>query len=352
MRLINIAALIYNHCINLQRRYYRLYGKYIQKFHLQKHLVKLKATQKFAYFRKLDAQSICDITDRIDRAYKLFWRNIKSNIKASSPKLQKIRNYKSFTLKRNNWKLNEAERTIIIQGQRYKYFKSRTIEGKVKTVTVKRDSLGNICIYFVCDTNIKKAESQREYKCVGYDFGLKRFLTASDGNDIEAPLFFRKNLRTIQKRNKELSRKKAYSNRFKKAKISLARMYKRISNMRRDFHHKTARAICSEYTVICIEKLNIKAMQKLWGRKINDLAFYSFVQILKYQAVKTGTTIIEADRYYPSSQTCSSCGYKNESLKKLNVRKWTCPCCGAEHDRDRNAAINILMQATKEAHSL
>ena len=181
----------------------------------------------------------------------------------------------------------------------------------------------------------------RSGKIVGFDFGLKTFLTSSDGNRIESPLFFKKGFSVIKKLNKNLSRKKSQSHR-EQARLELARAYKKIFNQRRDFHYKTALNLCREYGVICLETLNIKAMQRLWGRKINDLGFYNFVQILKYEAIKNGVTIIEIPKFYPSSQTCNECGYKNSEVKDLRIREWKCPGCGTEHDRDINAAKNIL----------
>uniref|UniRef100_UPI0022E81A48 RNA-guided endonuclease InsQ/TnpB family protein n=1 Tax=Megamonas funiformis TaxID=437897 RepID=UPI0022E81A48 len=141
---------------------------------------------------------------------------------------------------------------IEINKQKYKYFKSRDIEGIVKTITIKRDTLGDIYLYFVCETNENKVLA-RTGKSVGYDFGLKQFLT----------------------------------NHRRLAKIALARLHKKISNQRKDFHFKLANKICSEYALICIEDLNIKGMQKRWGRKISDYGFSEFIKILEYKAPAT-----------------------------------------------------------------
>ena len=111
---------------------------------------------------------------------------------------------------------------------------------------------------------------------------------------------------------------------------------------RTDFHFKTARRLCEQYAVICLETLDLQAIGKRHGRKINSLAFYDFVQTLSYEATKTGTKIIFLDRYYPSSQLCHVCGFKNTALKDERIRSWDCPSCGTHHDRDRNAAMNIL----------
>ena len=124
------------------------------------------------------------------------------------------------------------------------------------------------------------------------------------------------------------------SNNRHKAKLALARLHKKLANRRKDFHFKLARKLCLEYEKICIEDLNMKAMQRLWGRKISDLAFSDFVKILKHQATKFNVAVVEVDRYFASSQICSQCGEKNPEVKDLKIREWICPNCGTYHDRD------------------
>ena len=282
-----------------------------------------------------------DVVDRIDRAFQLFFRNFQRKIRCSPPNFKKVKNYKSYTLKQAGWKLYEENYTLRINGQNYRYFQSRKISGKIKTVTIKRDSLGDFYVYIVTDAKDFEVET-RTGKSVGFDFGLKTFLTASNGKDIISPLFFAKNSTLIKNACKNLSHKVKGSNNRRKAKLNLARLYKKSFNQRHDFHFKLARQLCLEYEIICIEDLNLKAMQRLWGRKISDLAFSEFVNILKYQATKFGVEIIEVDRFFASSQICSNCGFQNSAVKDLKIREWICPQCGVKHNRDRNAAINIL----------
>ena len=215
-RQINAAGLIYNHCVALHKRYYRLYGKHLNKNKLQKHLAKLKRNEKFAYIREIGSQAVQEITDRIENGYTLFWRNRKNKLKASPPNFKKIRNYKSFTLKQAGWKLDEKHGRIRLGTRWYKYFKSRNIDGKIKTVTIKRDAVGDIYIYLVCDFSEQEVVA-RTGKSVGYDFGMKKFLTASDGKDIESPLFFSKNSKLIKNKCKDLSHKAEKSHNRRRA---------------------------------------------------------------------------------------------------------------------------------------
>ena len=231
----NAAGMIYNHCIALRRRYYEIFDKYLKPFTLQKHLTKLKRIEKFSYLREIGSQAVQDVAERIDRAYRLFFRNLERKIRCSPPKFKKVRKYKSFTLKQHGWKLDEATHTIRINGQNFRYFQSRLITGKIKTVTIKRDRVGDLYVYLVTDAKDFEFET-RTGESVGFDFGLKKFLTASDGKDIQSPLFFAENAKLIKKACKSLSRKVKGSSNRERARLKLARIYRRTFNQRHDFH--------------------------------------------------------------------------------------------------------------------
>ncbi len=337
-RRINLAGIIYNHCIALHKRYYRLYGKSLNAYALMKHLTKLKKLPKYAEWDSVGSQAIQDIVQRIDRGYRLFFRNQKHGIKSSPPSFKKVKKYKSFTLKQAGYTIN-PDNSLRIGDRVYRYHKSREIEGTVKRLTVKRDALGDLYIYIVCETSSNEV-LPRTGKSVGYDFGFNMFLTSSDGKDIVSPEFFKHSQREIAKLNQALSRKQRGSNHYRKARRHLAKAHKRLADKRHDFHFKLGLNLAGEYATICVEDLNIKAMHRLWGKKISDLSFSSFVKILEYQCSKTGSSIVKIPRFYPSSKTCSHCGFVNESLT-LRERTWTCLDCSTTHDRDRNAAINI-----------
>jgi putative transposase len=149
----------------------------------------------------------------------------------------------------------------------------------------------------------------------------------------------KQSLNQLKKANRNLSRKKKGSNNRKKAKRALAQLHHRISNKRKDFHFKLAAQLARQNKIICIEDLNLSGMKALWGRKISDLGFASFVSILEHQASKTGCAVVKIDRWYPSSKECHCCGAINQELGLRN-RVWTCSC-GVTHNRDINAAINI-----------
>jgi putative transposase len=337
-RKINIAGSIYNRLIALHRRYYRMFGKLISVFRLQRHITNLKKTKCYNFWNNLDSQAIQDIAQRIDRAYKLFFENLKRKVRTSPPGFKKVRRYHSFTLKQSGYKLS-SDNTIVIMGQKYKFFKSREIVGKIKILTIKRDALGDFWLYFVTDENIRPVEA-RSGKSVGLDFGLKTFLTKSDGKKLESPLFMRQASGKIKRLSQKLSTKKRGSKNRTKARLNLAREHRRIANQRRDFHFKKALDLSREFAFIFTEDLNIKAMQRLWGSKISDVGHAQFLNILAWEMYKNGCRGGKIDRFYPSSKTCSKCLYVLPELS-LSTRTWICPQCECEHDRDVNAALNI-----------
>ena len=339
-RRIEVAACIYNHCIALHKRYYRLFGRHLSENVLKKHLTNLKKQPRFHFWNELGSQAVQDVVERIERGYKLFFENRKRHVKSAPPSFKKRSRYHSFTLKQAGYKYDGANR-VKIGKKTFRFFKSREIEGKIKTLTVKRDAVGDFYVIFVCESEAGSGFVTRTGKSVGYDFGLKRFLTASDGNDVISPLFLHENMRKIQIAGRALSTKQRGSNNRRRARLVLARLYHHVAAARDDFHWKLALELVRKYDIICLEDLNMKALQKRFGKKIGDLGFADFVIKLKRQAKKHGTLIVSADRFFASSQTCSKCGRKNVDVRDLRVRQWTCPECGTVHDRDRNAAFNI-----------
>lgn len=348
---INTASAIYNHCVALHRRYYRLFKKHLSRFALQRHLTKLKQRPRWQSWSCVGSQAIQNITERIDRGYKVFFTLIKKRKRGEKvrrvapPSFRSRHKYRSFTLKQAGYKLLGGNQ-VRIGDKIFKFFKSREIVGKIKTLTVKRDNLGDIYLYFACEV-IQPVVKVRSGKTVGFDFSLKSFLIAEDKqDDVKSPMFFKRNSKIIKQRHRKLSRKKRGSHHRQQARRDLARAYRKATNQREDFQWKLAHELCDKYAVICIEDLNMRWMQMLHGRRVLDYGFAELVDKLEYIASQTGTQVVKVDRFFASSQLCSVCGFKNSDVKDLRIREWTCPSCGAHHDRDRNAARNIKLAGT------
>lgn len=191
--------------------------------------------------------------------------------------------------------------------------------------------------------NIVELEVKSETsRIAGFDFGLKVFLTVSDGTQIESPQFLKQSLTVIKKASRQHSKKVKGSTNRERARKNLVRRHEDVVNRRSDWFWKLAHDLTDRFDVLCFETLNLKGMQRLWGRKISDLAFGEFLQILEWVAKKKDKQIVFIDRWYPSSKTCSNCGHVLKELD-LSIREWRCPSCQSVNGRDQNAAKNNLL---------
>ncbi len=334
-RSINAAGVIYNHCIALHKRYYKMWGKHLNCSKLQAHIAKLRKRKPF--WQLVGSQAVQDICQRIEKAYQLFFKQHKKGVRP--PGFKKVKRYKSFTLKQAGYKFLLGNRVRIGQNV-YQYWNSREIEGTVKTLTIKRTPLGELFMMVVVDTVDEPVIKFETSRIAGFDFGLKTFLTISDGTQIESPQFLKQSLNKIKQASRHHSRKVKGSANREKARKNLVRKYEDVTHCRSDWFWKLAHELTDKFDILCFETLSLKGMQRLWGRKISDLAFGEFLQILEWVAQKKGKLIVFIARWYPSSKTCSACGHVLENLD-LSVREWRCPSCQSVNGRDENAARNI-----------
>ena len=212
---------------------------------------------------------------------------------------------------------------------------------KVTTVTVSKDASGRYFVSLLCDDAVA-AKPEASAK-VGIDLGLTHFAILSTGEKVAAPNTFRKNEAKLAKLQRRLAKKTKGSNRRKKAKLKVAKLHAKIADSRRDFLHKLSTRLINENQVIAIESLSVSNMQKnrCLSKSISDAGWSEFVRQLEYKASWYGRELIGIDKWFPSSKRCSDCGYTAQKMP-LNVRQWTCPECGSIHDRDVNAARNVL----------
>ena len=223
----------------------------------------------------------------------------------------------------------------------YTFFKHRQWHGCIRYMTIKRDTCGDYYLCITTDyTDMKRLPTTGE--SVGADFGMKdAYLTLSTGEKKQHPQPLKQSLTQLRSLNKDLSRKQKGSHGWWRCVQAIARLYRKITNQRTDFHWQLASELCKRFDTIAIETLNLEGMKRLWGRKVSDLAFGQFVEILKYKCVKHKRLLKQVGQWTATTKPCSDCGFHNESLT-LSDRQWTCPECGSHHDRDVNAAINIL----------
>lgn len=307
-------------------------------------------------WEQLGSQAIQDITDRLDKSYKLFFSNLKRKVRCSPPSFKSRHRYKSFTLKQAGYKVNQKENEITINKQKYKYFNSRRFDGNIKTLTVKRNHKGEIYIIFSVEQEMKLKVEFETGKRAGFDFGLTTFLVDSDGKEYVSPQYLSESYNKLRVLSQRLSKKKKGSNNRKKAALQLISLHEKIVNQRNDWQWKTALDLVRSFDTICLESLSFLQMQKdksLSGvkqkhnraRKVLDLSPSSFYDKLKYKAAEYGKKVIFVDKWFPSTQICSNCMHVVGKLDE-SVREWTCPDCGIHHNRDHNAAKNILREGT------
>lgn len=335
---LELCRILYNLMLERRIKQYKGNGKSISYFTQCNSLPQLKKDRP--EFKIINAQTLQDVLERLDKAFKAFFRRVKDKSgKAGFPRFKGKGRYSSFTLKQAGYKL-EGHYLYITNIGRFKLFLSRPIEGDIKTITVKLTSTGKWFVLFSCD-NASEKKGKLSLRKVGIDVGVSAFLTDSNGKKVENPKFFRKSEKQLRRRQRSLSRKKKGSKRRFKARLLVAKAHEKITNQRLDFLHKTANEYIKHYRLICIEDLNIKGMvlNHHLSKSIADASWSKFFELLSYKAEEAGRKLIKVPPKN-TSQICSRCG---EIVKKsLSVRVHNCPYCGLKIDRDHNAAINIL----------
>lgn len=339
-KMLRECCFVWNHALALQRRFYKLFGKYIPVGKMQKHFA--KRIKRIL----LHSQTTQEILQRLDSAYNRFFKKLAKR----PPKFKRADCFNSFVFKQGGYTLNGNTFTINKGEKRFRFSFSRPYKGKIKQVRITKETCSRYSLIIVTDYNhLSSYRKTHNGASVGLDFGLKTYLTASDGNNIVSPLFFKTFQNKVKKQNKRLSKAQRGSNNQKRRLFELQQTYRKIRNLRNDFQWKLAHELCKQYDFIFLETLNIEPMKRLWGKKISDLSHSEFINKLMYIATKYGVIVHQIDRWYPSSKTCE-CGYINKLLS-LKDRKWICPECGSINDRDVLAARNILRKGISELES-
>jgi len=295
--------------------------------------------ETFPEYREISHRTLQQVLERLDRAYKSFFRRLKSGKgKAGFPRFKGRNRYNSFTLKESCWKLEEKYLTIRDIG-RFKMRLSRPIEGDIKTITIRRVPTGKWYACFSCN-NVPEKKLKKSKTTIGIDVGIKSFSVDSEGNKVANPHYFRESEKLLRRRQRTLSRRVKGSERRSKARLLVAKAHEKVSDQRRDFLHKVANKYIADYGLIFVEDLNIQGMVKNrhLSKSISDSSWGMFFELLAYKAEEAGRQVMKVPAYN-TSQICSGCGEKVP--KSLAVRIHACPFCGLVMDRDENAARNI-----------
>ena len=337
------ARFVYNYFLNQRQEQYRLTGKSDNYYVQSKALTRLMKQEETAWLKEVNSQSLHFAIRCLDVAYTNFFKK-----RAKYPKFKSKRSKNSFTAPQ--FSHIAGDRLFLIKFKEgIKCRVHREIKGKIGKVTITKTPSGK---YFVsvCTEEEYITPIKKSGKSVGVDLGLKDFLTTSDGEKFKNNRHTKKYERRLATAQKHLSRKKKGSRGFEKQRLKVSRLHEKISNSRADYLHKCSIALIRMYDIICIEDLNVQGMVRnhRLAKHVADASWGAFLNMLTYKSEWNDKKVVKIDRFYPSSQTCSACGSVNKDVKDLSIREWECSACHSHHDRDVNAAINILREGLKQ----
>lgn len=301
-------------------------------------LTDLKKQDEYAFLKVVDSIALQQSLRDLDRGFKNFFEK-----RARHPQFKSKHNYhQTYRTINQSDNIRISGRYLKLPKLGYVKIKQSMEVGHINNVTIERTPTGKY--FVVLNVDFVPEFRPNNNNSIGIDVGIKEFYSDSNGNVVKNPKYLEKTMRKLIREQRRLSRKQKGSNNRNKHRIKVALLHEKITNQRNDFLQKQSTMLVRENQTICIEDLNVKGMirnHKL-AKSIASVSWSKFFTMLEYKATWYGNDVIKVPAMYPSSQTCSCCGYKNPLIKNLAIRSWECPNCHVKHDRDTNASINIL----------
>lgn len=351
-KLFGCCRVVFNDTLAFCINNYHKDNKFVGFKQWSKSLTEVKNTEERKWLKEVSSIPLQQSLQDLKTAYKNFFDSCKGERKGKKvnpPKFKKRRSKQSARFTRNGFKINQHTVTLPKIGD-LKVVWSRELPSDPSSVTIIKDSANRYFLSFVCE--VERNPLPRNDQSVGVDLGITDFATLSTGEKIKAPKPLKRYLRKLRRLQKNLSRKqkgskrKKGSNRYETARLKVAKLHAKIKDIRTDFLHKLSTRLIKENQLIALEDLNVSGMVKnrCLARAISDLGWRSFRTMLEAKGGIYERDVKIIDRWEPTSQKCSCCGFRG-GKKELDMREWTCLNCGAVHDRDINASRNILKVA-------
>ena len=348
---LGVARFVYNYGLDMIHKAYFEEGRRITYVQVSQKITELRETPGYEWLKEVSRDAITQALIDLNSAFINFFKYGKRYPKHKDEFIHKKDSYRvrlNISQDKENWV--NIEKLSYVKGQR----KFQLPENVCGRITIRKTATGKYFIgvkYQIPDIEFVHHENDYTNKSVGIDMGIKTFITLSTGEKIDSPLFYTKNRKRFNYREKAVWRKPILdgvkSKNHMKACFKRAKLYEKVANQRKDWIHKLTHRLTTEFSMITIEDFSASDMMNRARSShirtlLRDMSHGAFLRQLSYKSEQRGVKLIIADKYYPSTQICSSCGYQNKEASNIDVREWICPNCGSHHDRDINAAKNLL----------